>query len=49
MAGAVQRNDNSFRKVIGQRDLRMVKGALNEDETTEEKLASTVDDEHLAA
>jgi len=26
-----------------------VKGALNEDETTEEKLASTVDDEHLAA
>ncbi len=47
-AGALETEKN-FRKIIGFRDLWMLKAALEDDQTSDEKAASAFDEERLAA
>jgi transposase-like protein len=47
-AGALETEKN-FRRIIGFRDLWMLKAALDDDQTSDEKAASVVDEERLAA
>ena len=48
-AAAALETEKNFRKIIGYRDLWMLKAVLDEDQTGHESPASTVDEERLAA
>ncbi len=48
-AAAALETEKNFRKIIGHEDLWMLKAALDDDQTLDEKAVSAVDEERLAA
>jgi hypothetical protein len=48
-AAAALETEKNFRKIIGFRDLWMLKAALEDDQTSDEAAASAIDQERLAA